>query len=240
MNTLGAPHGFAVDAENQIFICDMAHQAILILGGDGKVVEYVRNCESKIFRGPNSIIMEKNGETLDSFFTDSGLIGESMEIGALGSLFWIQGGEFLQPIDLEVLKSPYGLCLSDQTGSLYVAELQENRILRYVRGRGKSGWIRSTWFQLNGRMGPSALAYANGYIFIAHYDIRESGTSNGKIIIVDERDCSVIDEIVIENGCEITCLYVSSDKQTLYVCESVTKSIFKIDISSLPIFEDEE
>uniref|UniRef100_A0A7S1KLE5 SMP-30/Gluconolactonase/LRE-like region domain-containing protein n=1 Tax=Percolomonas cosmopolitus TaxID=63605 RepID=A0A7S1KLE5_9EUKA len=259
-NTRGAPHSCTFDSNDQLFICDLAHQGILSLAQtelpqqssndsqdvaqEPTVEEFVREYESKLFRGPNSIVIDKSSdrETQDVFFTDSGLIGEGMESAsggsgspsASGSLYWIRNGDLLQPIDLENLKTPYGVCLSSQTGCLYVAELQENRLIRYVRSRGKGGWIRSTWMQFSGRMGPSALAYSNGYIFVAHYDMRESRTRHGRVVVVDERDCAIVDEIIIENGCEVSGLCVSRDAQTLYITERVTKSVYKVDIGVLP------
>jgi sugar lactone lactonase YvrE len=170
-NTKGAPNGCDFDSYGNLYICDFAHQGILIKKYDeNQLSEYIKEYEGRYLKGPNSIIFDSNG-TL--YFTDSGPIGETSIQRPQGSVFCIVSGgdELLQPIALECLAHPSGLALSPMGNILYVAETMKNRILRFVQ-KPLGVWHYTVFHQFSGGFGPTALAcHPNtGELFVANFD----------------------------------------------------------------------
>jgi sugar lactone lactonase YvrE len=116
---------------NLLYAADVANSAIVALrdrSSDTVVTEY----EDRPLRGPHSLVCSRDGNV---FFTDSGPRGATGLDSPRGSLFVVSsdaaGQQLLRPISHETLAFPTGLALSPNERCLYVAEMCQNRVLRY-------------------------------------------------------------------------------------------------------------
>lgn len=141
-NSGGVPSSIAFDSAGLLHICDVSQQAIRcvlaashanddpqcclailddrlgcvcvsVTYSNGQVSEFVREYESKPFKGPNTMVMDRAGNI---YFSDSGPFGETTIQNPRGSVYVItcEGNEaqLLQPMALECLANPTGITLS--------------------------------------------------------------------------------------------------------------------------------
>lgn len=228
-NTTGQPTGLAFDIEAGLYIADPAHQGILGQGlpePKAERLSFVKEYEGTPLLGPNSLILNKDGSSL--FFTDSGPFGLTGLANPRGSIYTIDiETNSIKPLIHELLAQPYGLTLSLDESSLFVAEMCKNRVLRLVQH--PAGIFHfSTFCQFSGRFGPSAIAmHQSNNLFVAQYDFPECN-KNGTILIVNENS-KIEGEIVIPDGPEITGISFSHvNADLLYVTEKTTNSLYKV------------
>eukprot|EP00826_Nyctotherus_ovalis_P014646 TRINITY_DN14098_c0_g1_i3.p1 TRINITY_DN14098_c0_g1~~TRINITY_DN14098_c0_g1_i3.p1 ORF type:complete len:288 (+),score=49.77 TRINITY_DN14098_c0_g1_i3:136-999(+) len=228
-NMSGQPSGLAFDVEAGLYIADPAHQAILSQGlTEAKAERFgiVKEFEGTPLLGPNSLIINKDGNTL--FFTDSGSFGQTSLANPRGSVYMVNlESNSIKPLIHELLAQPHGLALSLDESSLFVAEMCKNRILRLAQH--PAGIFHfSTFCQFAGRFGPSALAmHQSNRLFVAQYDFPEC-SKNGAVSIVNEGS-EIEGEILIPDGPEVTGLCFSHiNPDLLYVTEKTTNSLYKI------------
>ena len=228
-NTSGQPTGLAFDSEAGSYIADSAHQAIFSKGlteAKAERLEVIKDYEGVPLLGPNSLIINKDGNAM--FFTDSGPFGLTGLANPRGSVYTVNiEASSIKPLIHELLAQPYGLTLSLDESSLFVAEMCKNRVLRLVQH--PTGIFHfSTFCQFSGHFGPSALAmHQSNYLFVAQYDFPEC-SKNGTIAIINKENV-IESEIIIPDGPEITGLHFShSNPDLLYVTEKTTNSLYKI------------
>lgn len=223
--TGGQPSGAAVDSNGVMYVTDFAHGAVLAIQDNGEQEIIVSTYEDKPLIGPNSIVYTSNGNV---FFTDSGPFGETGLHNRTGSLFMISnsaGSQILRPLSLENLVAPSGIAISPDGKFVYVAEMMNNRILRYFQ-KPDGVYHCSVYYQLSGRIGPRALVCdKQGCLYIGHYDTVASCTE-GHILVLSKH-AKLINTIII-TGPEISGLAI--DNNILYITEVSTGSIYKIDL----------
>jgi len=232
-NSSGQPQGLAFDGQ-AAFVCEAAHQALFRIQRteeDGvprqEVEPYVREYEGSALLGPHGVCISKDTGVI--YFTDSGPMGETSFANPKGSVFAIQGStQLLIPLTLQSLAHPSGICLSPEGNCVYVAETCKNRILRYAR-RPTGVYHLSVFYQMAGRLGPTALCCAsNGNLYIAHYDLSEN-TEDGRIVVVNSD--GEMQQIVSVPGPEINGLCLSPNEKFLLITEASTASVYRIDIA---------
>jgi len=177
------PTSMAFDPDGIMYVCDMAHGAILCLRENDEVCEFVREYEGKQFVGPNSMVFDDQSNV---FFTDSGPIGETTLSNPRGSVFCVDGPQqLLRPLAYECLAHPCGIGLSRDNKTLYVAETMANRVLRFAQSPPGS-FHMSTFFQLSGRLGPTALAVdpKSGNIYVGHSDFAGVDGATGAVVVL--------------------------------------------------------
>lgn len=123
-----------------------------------------------------------------------------------GSLFLISPDAFgnqplLRPISLETLAFPAGLALSPNEKFIYVAEMLQNRVLRYFESPD-GVYKASVFFQFSGGVGPVALDVdSSGNLYVAHFDVKES-SADGRVSIISA--AGKLMEILVTPGAEIS------------------------------------
>merc|ERR1712196_472940 len=81
---LNTPSSVTFDADGMMYICDMAHGAILCLSEEDELSEFVKKYEGDTFLGPNTMVFDDKSNV---YFTDSGPLGESTLSKPSGSVF---------------------------------------------------------------------------------------------------------------------------------------------------------
>jgi len=168
---LNTPTSVAFDPDGMMYICDMAHGAILCLSEEDELSEFVREYEGKPLLGPNTMTFDDKNNV---FFTDSGPMGESTLASPQGSLFVVDGPQqLLRPLAHECLAHPSGLALSADQQMVFVCETMANRILRFAQSP-VGVFHMSVFHQFAGMLGPTAIAVdaATGNLYVARFDFQ--------------------------------------------------------------------
>jgi gluconolactonase len=124
---------------------------------------------------------------------------------------------------------PNGIAVSRDGKAVYVAENQKNRVWKIERKRDGSAGNKRVWSNLpavpNPWNGPDGIRLDDrGRLFVAQFGA-------GKIQVVNP-DGRVLTTLQA-GGANPTNVAFSRDYKTLYVTEVETKSIYKIDLTSL-------
>ncbi|OQS00148.1 hypothetical protein THRCLA_06191 [Thraustotheca clavata] len=233
--TGGEPFGAVFDAHGKIHIADCAHGAILradLANHSHQPGIVVKVYEEKPFRGPSSIAISPSNIT---YFTDSGPMGETTIEQPRGSVYCIapnpSGGHILKPLAMECLAHPCAVAVSPNSKLVYVAEMMNNRILRFVQ-RPSGIYHMSVFHQFSGDLGPSCLACdTTGRIYVGSFDIAGgTDSTNGRIYILSPQ--GIIKNTLEVPGQEITGLCVEATHK-LYVTEATTNSLHCISLDTI-------
>jgi len=230
-NSSGQPQGLEFDNHGVAFVCDTAHQAIFrimcVKTDDGvprqEIEPYVREYEQSQFLGPNSLCLSRQTGML--YFTDSGPFGETSLQNPRGSVFAINPStQLLIPLCLNTLAHPSGVALSSDEKNIYVAETAMNRILRFTQ-HPPGVFHCSMFYQLSGRLGPTALAVSSsGDLYAAHFDFSDN-TDVGRIVIINP-DGELVGQIHAP-GPEITGICLTPDERHLIIAERSSTSLYR-------------
>jgi len=177
------PTSIAFDPDGIMYVCDMAHGAILCLRENDELCEFVREYEGKQFVGPNTMVFDDQSNV---FFTDSGPLGETSLSNPKGSVFCVDGPQqLLRPLAYECLAHPCGITLSGDQQTLFVAETMANRVLRFAQSPPGS-FHMSVFHQFSGRLGPTAVACDGntGNLYVAHSDFGSVEGATGEIVVL--------------------------------------------------------
>jgi len=221
------PTSIAFDPDGIMYVCDMAHGAILCLRENDEVCEFVREYEGKQFLGPNSMIFDDQSNV---YFTDSGPMGESTLSNPKGSVFCVDGPQqLLRPLAYECLAHPCGVGLSRDNQTLYVAETMANRVIRFAQSPPGS-FHMSVFHQFSGRLGPTALAVdsKSGNIYVAHSDFAGVEGATGEIVVLSAQGQKL--RVLAVPAAEISGIAIKNDGGAveLVVTEVANGTIFRI------------
>jgi len=225
---LNTPTSVGFDADGVMYICDMAHGAILCLSEEDELSEYVREYEGKNFIGPNSMIFDDKNNV---YFTDSGPLGESTLGNPKGSVYVVDGPQqLLRPLVLNCLAHPSGLALSPNQEIVYVCETMANRVLRFVQSP-PGVFHMSVFCQFSGLLGPTAIAcdIKTGNLYVARFDFKDV-SSDGVISVLSDKGQEL--RTLNVPGAEVTGLIIDNARETgpvsLIVTEASTGSIYRL------------
>merc|ERR1712178_249636 len=226
---LNTPTSVGFDAAGMMYICDMAHGAILCLSEEHELSEFVREYEGKPFMGPNSMIFDDKNNV---YFTDSGPLGESTLGNPKGSVYVVDGEQqFLRPLVLECLAHPSGLALSPDQQIVYVAETMANRVLRFVQSP-PGVFHMSVFYQFSGLLGPTALCCdaKTGNLYVGRFDFK--GCAEEGVVTVLSSKGEKLRDLTIPAP-EVTGIVVdtranSDDTFSLLVTEASTGALYRI------------
>lgn len=215
----------------KLYVTDLVNGVCLFTSsGDEQLV--ARIYEDKPFKGPNSITFDSLG---NMYFTDGGPFGETGVHKPQGSVYCITSQssgqqQLLKPIISECLAYPSGIAVSPDDKILYVTEQMANRVVRLVQ-RPAGVFHTSIFHQFSGGMGPSAIICdRRGNLYVARYDY--ASVANEGIVVVLDKNGNLKTEISIPAP-EISGLVLSDDGKSLFVTESSTKNIYKVDVSEV-------
>lgn len=208
-NTGGQPSFMQFDVEGTAYICDQAHQSIFCTRVEDSVEKFdilVKQVDGKPLLGPSSTCIHE--QTGMIYFTDSGPAGETTIEKPKGSVFSFNLDTMkVSSVISEALAFPYGIAATQDGRNIYISELYENRILRLFRPN-PARQETTVFTQLNGRLGPSALALSShDTLYAAHYDLE--GYSDHGVILCLGNDGLVINKFILPNGPEISSILIS-------------------------------
>ena len=107
---------------------------------------------------------------------------------------------------------------------LYVTEMMNNRILRYVQ-RPEGVFHPSVFYQFSGGVGPSCITTdRSGNLYVGIYDVKLEGVSEGHVYVISKLGKVLLDITV--PGPEIS--GVALRLGNLYITEKSTGSIYRI------------
>lgn len=227
LHSTGGQSSSACFSDNgTLYITDYAHAGILSVDTQsGEQELMVGVYEDKPFKGPSSICLSSNGYI---YFTDSGPIGETGIHSPTGNVFVIidgPSGQILKPISLGTLAYPSAITVSNNGKFVYVAEMMNNRIIRYFQ-QPEGVYHGSVFCQLNGSVGPSCIAYdgKRGNVIVGMYETKDNNVE-GIVYVIAASNGKVISTISTK-GPEISGLVIQGD--FLYITEkSAGGTIYK-------------
>ena len=125
VNPGGKPEGIGIDDSGDMFVADRGRRHLILVSPDEAIEIYAHQCKGKRFIGPQYLCFSPAG---DIVFTDP---GNSSIDDPCGSIYSADlEGETSQLAT--GLAGPAGLVVSDDAGSLFVAEASTNRILCFA------------------------------------------------------------------------------------------------------------
>jgi len=225
---LNTPSAVSFDADGMMYICDMAHGAILCLSEEDELSEFVREYEGKNFLGPNSMVFDDKNNV---YFTDSGPLGETTLAQPMGSVYVVDGPQqLLRPLAHECLAHPSGLALSADQQIVYVAETMANRVLRFSQSP-PGVFHMSVFFQFSGMLGPTSIACdtKTGNLYVARYDFAACA-DEGDIAVLSPK--GVLLRTLSVPAPEVTGLTIENKGETgpvkLLVTEASTGALYRV------------
>jgi sugar lactone lactonase YvrE len=243
------PSGLAFDAGGHLYAADPAAGSVVSVSPDGSTSAVVSDFEGTPLVGPTALSFNARG---DLFFADGGALGETSLESPMGSVFVLSSDApsasiadgdapslVLRPLLTGCLAAPSALAISARDGSVFVAEMLRNRVLRLVRHPPRSGsFIASVFVQFAGRVGPSALAVApDGTVYVARGEPAGEAIKKEGVISVVAPDGLHVEDILIPDGSEITGLALTPSADALIVTEASTGGVYAV---QLPVTRDEE
>lgn len=230
-STVGQPTSLTFDSAGSIYLCDMAHQAVLTQNEQDNRMEItplIKEYNGKSFLGPNSILLNEAANCL--YFTDSGPMGETSLENPRGSIYVADLDTMaVKPLAANCLAHPCGIARTSTGNSIFVAETMQNRIIRFTEHEG-TGMQMSTFFQFSGRLGPTALAMSeNNLLYVARYDFATCNQDG--LISVINMNGELFNEFTVPNSPEISGLCFSkSTPNILYITENSTSTCYKMSV----------
>lgn len=143
------------------------------VGGGGDAAAGARGAARASFRAPTALAVSPlDGEL---FFTDAGFEAESSLAQRHGAVYrTAHGRTTVVALQSSGLAQPTGIAVG-LDGCVYVTEMGENRVLRYVPRDGGAWYAGSVFARFQGSMGPSAVAVhpTTGRVYVTMYEAPE-------------------------------------------------------------------
>lgn len=211
--TGGVPCGSRLHQNGRLIVAENGLAQILEFAPDGSWTVVAESFNKKPFRGPNDLILDRDG---NCYFTDpkgSTLekpVGRVFRVGADGAISVFAVG----------LAFPNGICLSADEETLYVAETFTRRIHAFTLNVDGSANNRSLFAQMEGGVGPDGMDFgADGNLYVAHY---------GKgVVAVIAPSGEVIAELAVPGKNPTN---VAFWEDSLYVTETETGAVYRLEI----------
>lgn len=182
-NTGGIPAGLAFHPDGSLYVADEGDQihGVMRITPDGESAILVNAFNGRPLNGANDLVFDSKGVL---YFSDPWQTSLENPVGGFYRLF---SDGTLEQLDTG-LAFPNGVALAADGTSVFLAETQRNRILRYALGPDGRVGPRTHWAETNLPSGPDGMAFdSKGRLFVAHYgggavDIYDAGGEfSGKI-----------------------------------------------------------
>lgn len=216
--------------------------------GDGKVVSesvapLLSECNGRRFIAPSRVAVSPvDGEI---FFTDAGGEGESSLYNPAGAVYrTVNQREQVVALQPSGLAQPNGIAIGSD-GCVFVCEMGQNRLVRYVPRGGGAYYAAGVFFQFRGSMGPTAVAVhpATGHIFaallewddvdLAHRGDAAAPQDRGRVVELDAMGNEV--DTYFTPGGQLRDIAIDEVEHCLYVVESDATScrstIYRLDLA---------
>lgn len=226
-NSGGVPAGLAFHRDGTLYVADegAGRPGVLRLTA-GQLLPWRQSYQGRPLNGANDLVFDARGAL---YFTDSG--GSSLE-RPVGALYRAPSDGGLEHLDGD-LAYPNGIALSPDGGTLYVAETETGRLLRYaVRPDGSVG-PRETLATLEGPPGPDGMAVdTRGCLYVAHW-------GGGRVVVLTA-DGRRAGEIATPGRNPTNVAFGGPGRETLYVAEAETGAVYRVPlgVQGLALFGD--
>lgn len=211
-NVNGQPAGLAFDDSDDLFVADSKRHQLLLLSLDEAVEVYAFQCKGKRFVGPHSLYFDTAGNLLFSDLGHSDDDGSIYSADLNGEVALLSTG----------LARPSGLVMSEDAAGLFVGESAANRIayLEFNDDETLGPPQIFTEFDDGGSGIESLLFDTEGTLYVAR-----SGVGICRL----DPDGKTIDVIKIPGDHPAGMTFGGDNFDTLYVAESSTGSIYRLD-----------
>lgn len=214
----GKPNGSKFRG-NTLFVCDAGRKQLLAIAPDKRVRILADAAKGDLVNGPNDCDLDKAGNI---YFTDPNY--QKQKAGVYFSRLR-SDGTYLTTKFADGFDFPNGVAVAPDGKSVFVGEFGGNRIWKVELAKSGVAKSKRVWCSLPKGGGPDGMRFDDkGRLFVAQH-------GGGKIHIVepDGRVSRSLDA----GGQKPTNVAFSHDFKTLYITETQTKAIYKIDISLL-------
>src|SRR5581483_7240379 len=124
--TFQKTNGMTYYKDGSLFVCDFGRNAIIRIHPDGKQEVYADRCDGQPFKGPNDLAFDPHGNL---YFSDP---AGSDEKNPIGCVYRVEQGTRKVTRVAEGMAFPNGVAFSADAKTLYVAESNRFRILRFA------------------------------------------------------------------------------------------------------------
>ena len=216
----GWPNGLKISRDGRILVADYRHGIMELDAQAGRMQKILTSRNSESFKGCNDLHLASNG---DIYFTDQGQTGLHDQSGRVYRL--AAGGKLDCLIDTGI--SPNGLVLDPQEAVLFVAMTRDNAVWRMPFMKDGSVSKVGRFCSLFGPSGPDGMTMDRaGRLFVAH-------ASLGHVFVfAPNGECIARIKSCAGQSCTNVAIG-GSNRDRLYITESVTGTVLVADISGL-------
>ena len=215
----GVPNGSKFDGET-LFICAAARREMLAVARD-KTVKVIADAKNGgIVHGPNDCALDGKGNVYFTDPTQDKAISSSVRVAQKQA-----DGSYVAREFAGGFWFPNGIAVAPDGKSIYVAETNRNRITKVQINADGSDGARRVFCNLPpSEVGPDGMRFDDkGRLFVAHF-------GGGAIRVIDPNG-KVIDSFDA-GGKNPTNVAFSADFNTLFITETQSKSVYKIDLTA--------
>ena len=216
----GWPNGLKISRDGRILVADYRHGIMELDAQAGRMQKILTSRNSESFKGCNDLHLASNG---DIYFTDQGQTGLHDQSGRVYRL--AASGKLDCLIDTGI--SPNGLVLDPQEAVLFVAMTRDNAVWRMPFMKDGSVSKVGRFCSLFGPSGPDGMTMDRaGRLFVAH-------ASLGHVFVfAPNGECIARIKSCAGQSCTNVAIG-GSNRDRLYITESVTGTVLVADISGL-------
>jgi len=218
----GEPHGLALLDDGAFAVTD-CRRGVLRLDHDGSMTTLVAGVNSENFRGLGDIARGPDGSL---WFADP---GRSSLSDPTGRLFRLRPGAAAAELVLVNIPYPNGIALSPDGRFVHVAATRANAVWRLLADAPDPLLpMAGVFLNLSGGLGPDGLAIDR------HSRLAVAQAQAGRACLFDALG-DPLAQIRMPEGRWTTALAFAPDGASLFIVEAETASIYRADLTDLPI-----
>jgi gluconolactonase len=215
----GWPNGLKIHEDGRIFVADYKNGIMLLDPASSHIQPLLKGINSERFKGCNDLHFGADGAL---YFTDQGQTGLHDPSGRVYR--WHEVSDTLDCL-IDCAPSPNGLVLDVEEKNLFLAVTRANAIWRIPLKKSGGTSKVGLFLQLSGgRSGPDGLAIDEaGRLFVCHAGL-------GTVWVFDVLGRPIYGITAPEGLGTTNCAFGGQEKKTLFITESDTGSILKVDL----------